>query len=330
MSRRTVAICGSCATRDNFNSRFNPDHHRWYEVVAANHQSSVLALMSPPIEPEFVESDGLDSYAEQTLRGDLTRAFLGDLVRAQPEYLVIDFSGDVWFGALRLPDGRFLTDNVWKLRQTAYYQRLMAAGGVKALSWRVDPEEYFTLWTESMDRFAAYLAEHCPDTTVIVHRIRSTGTVVLDQHDRPQSVRDFSSLDPLDLRAINGFRARLDDHAVSAYGWDSIDLRRENYTAHADHPWGAFWVHYTFDYHRRFLAEMHRRDLTSRVDPATAARIEAIAAAGSERLVGQARFVRQADQAQLARIRELESSDVRSAGRSALGRLRSTRKGAGR
>lgn len=320
MRRRTVAVCGSCATRDNFNSRFNHDHKRWYDTALANHQSSILALMSPPIEPELTDADSLDDHEETTLRADLTRSFLTGLAELKPDYLVIDFSGDVWFGALRLPDGRYLTDNVWKLRKTAYYHRLMAAGGTTALSWRIDADAYFELWTASMDRFAAFIAEHCPDTHVIVHRFRSVNAVTLGAHDRPRNLRRWARLQPLDIRRINEFRARLDDHAVTAYGWDSIDLRAERYSAYAEHPWGAFWVHYTFDYHRRFLAELHQRDLLARVDARTAEAIRTISEAGSERLLTQARLVRRADRAQLRGIRELERRGVLASGRAVLRR----------
>ena len=36
----TVAVAGSCPTRDNFNTRFNPDYRRWYRCRAL-HQPDV-------------------------------------------------------------------------------------------------------------------------------------------------------------------------------------------------------------------------------------------------------------------------------------------------
>lgn len=325
MSRRTVAICGSCATRDNFNSRFNPDYKRWYDTALSNHQSSMLALMSPPVEPDIDEADALSPHEEQTLRADMTRSFLAGLAELEPDYLVIDFSGDAWFGALRLPDGRYLTDNEWKLRKTAYHARLMAAGGSTELHWRTDTDGYFALWTEAMDRFAAFLAEHCPDTHVIVHRLRSVGLVSTGPTDRPRNLRRFARLQPLDLKAINAFRTRMDDHATSAYGWDQIDLRHERYTALGDHPWGAFWVHYTYDYHRRFLAELHQRDLEARLDDEVLARVRTIASAGRLRLSTQTSLLHAADRAQRRRIRQLENRSLAGIGRDAVRRQR-TRK----
>ncbi|MET3961448.1 hypothetical protein ABIE44_001382 [Marmoricola sp. OAE513] len=330
MSRRTVAVCGSCATRDPFSTKFNPDYKRWYDTPIANFQNSFLALMSPPIEPEIGPDDTLDEYEERTLRADMTRSFLTDLIEVKPDYLIIDFSGDVWFGTLRLPDGRYLTDTEWKLRKTQQYQRLVEAGGLTTLGWRVDADAYFEIWTESMARFAAHLAEHCPDTHVIVHRIRSVDEVTLGATDRPRNLHRWARLKPVDVPTINRFRARLDDHVISTYGWDSIDLRSERYTSHSAHPWGAFWVHYTFDYHRRFLAEVHRRDLVARLDDRAADRIRVIAEAGSEHLVQQARLIRRADKAQRSLRRRLERRGVLATGRAVLGRQLRTRKVAAR
>lgn len=317
MRARTVAVCGSCATRDNFNAGFNPDHRRWYDTALSNHQSSVLALMSPPIAPEPDQTDGLDEQGERTVRADLSRSFLAGLADLKPDYLILDFSGDVWLGALQLPDGRYLTDNIWNIRTTGYYRRLVAAGGTTALNWRTDADGYLERWIESMDRFAAFIAEHCPDTHVIVHRLRSVNEVTLGSADRPRNLRRWARLQPLAIRRINQFRNRLDEHAITAYGWDSIDLRAERYSAYAHHPWGPFWVHYTLDYHRRFLAELHQRDLATRVDDEVAEKVRTIAAAGRERLIGQARFVRRADAVQRDVITRLEARGPLRAGASA-------------
>lgn len=320
-SRRTVAVAGSCATRDNFNSDFNPDHKRWYELVAANNQSSLVALMSAPVEPQVTDADGLNDHQRWTIRTDFSREFLADLARTRPDFLLVDFSGDTAFGVLRLPDGRYVTDNHWKVGRTAWYRRALAEGATR-LSWREDEAGYRALWDDALDRFAAYVAEHCPQTRVVVHRLRSVRTVVSGATDRPADLERRANLSPLDVRSTNRYRTALDDHATSTYGWDQIDLRAERYTSRTDHPWGAYYVHYTGDYNRRFLAELHQIDLARRLGPEAAERIEKIAAAGHERLVAQARQVRRTDVAQRQQINELSRLDPARAGRRALARRR--------
>lgn len=322
---RSVAVCGSCATRDIFNARFNPEHRRWYTIGESSHQSSMLSLMSPPIEPDFPESDGLNKYNHETLVDDFTRSFLGRIAEAKPDYLLIDFSGDAWFGSVRLDDGRYFTDNKWKVRKTAYYRRLEAAGSLTRVNWRDDADAYFALWTESLARFAAFLDEHCPDTVVVVHRLRSINQVVLGDDDRPRDLAHRVGLEMIDVPEINRIRARFDEHAITTYGWESIDLRAERYTSHVDHPWGPFWVHYSFDYHPRVLAELHRLDLSRRTDPDTVDKIRAIADAGHQRLVNQDLFVRRVDAAQRKRLRALESRGPLEVLRTALQRRRRRR-----
>jgi len=320
-TRRTVAVAGSCATRDNFHRDFNPDHKRWYELVAANNQSSLVALMSPPVEPEIDDADGLDEHQRWTIRSDFSRGLLSDLARTRPDYLLVDFSGDTAFGVLRLPDGRYVTDNHWKVGRTAWYARALEAGATR-LSWREDEAAYRALWDDALARFAAYLAEHCPQTRVVVHRLRSVRTVVSGATDRPADLEQRAHLSPLDVRSTNRYRTALDDHATSAHGWDQIDLRAERYSSRTDHPWGAYYVHYTGDYNRRFLAALHQLDLARRLDPGTVERIEQIAAAGHERLVAQARQLRRVDVAQRQQIRDLSGLDPVRAGKRALARRR--------
>ena len=50
--RESVAVAGSCLTRDNFNGRFNPEWRTYFEVVASANQSSIISLMSRnPLTP---------------------------------------------------------------------------------------------------------------------------------------------------------------------------------------------------------------------------------------------------------------------------------------
>jgi hypothetical protein len=307
---RTVAICGSCITRDNFNSRFNPEHRRWYSVVAQANQSSMIALMSPPVEPDVTDRDGLSDYDTWNVRSDLSRSFLAELVEARPDYLVLDFFGDLHFGLLELPDGRYATDNRWKLHQTAQYRAWVETGGTSRLKVLEDTERYVELWTEAMDRFAAYVAENCPTTTVIVHRGFYADRVVSGPTGRPRSLRKVAKLAPLKVRRLNAVWKQLDEHAASAYGWRTIDLSGGRYTSTEDHPWGAFWVHYSLDYYHRFLAELHRIDLERRTPAALRSEIATIGAAGDELLAARERFARTVVREQAAQLARLERRGV--------------------
>lgn len=287
---KTVSVLGSCISRDNFNSRFNADYKRWYTVGATTNQSSMIALMSPPIDEQWEPLEPMQPYGLWNVGSDLTREILTLLPQERPDVVVIDFFGDVHFGVLQLADGRYLTDNRWRVRKTDLYARLLAAPGTKRVRWQDDADRYFDLWVEAMDRFAAFMATELPDTQVVVHCgfnvdaiIPSGGTLPALM---PQPRRRGA-------RAGSRFWRRLNEHARTAYGWDHIDLGDEHWVTFADHPWGAMAVHYTYDYYPRFLAELDRVTLRRDVDEATAAAIDAVAEAAAEHVASSLRWRRQ-------------------------------------
>lgn len=335
-SPRTVAVCGSCTSRDNFASRFNPEYARWFSVAADVFQTSIISLMSPALTDDDIAelvsgpgsgTDGEElDYKVRITREDATRVFLAKLAAAKPDYLVLDFFADIHFGVVRLPDGRYLTNNRWMLWPTRFHERLKAQGGLEPLRIFGDPDAYVALWTEAMDRFAAFIAEHCPDTQVIVHRGLNVDEVVVPGRKRPVRVREARKAATLNVPRANKLWARLDDYAIDTYGWTAIDLRAEGYTSYAEHPWKPFYVHYTPDYYHRFLAELLTLDLARDLDPEDHAQVRAIADSAHQRAVNQERRWGPLRSAQEERIRELEALGTFQAVKFAIGqRIRKTR-----
>jgi hypothetical protein len=324
---RTVAVCGSCTSRDNFASRFNPEYGRWFSVAAAVFQTSMISLMSPPIDPAEPAGEE-ETYQERITREDLSRCFLAELAAAKPDYLVLDFFADIHFGVTRLADGRYLTNNRWMLWQTEKYTRLKETEELAPIRIGADRDGYLALWTETMDRFAAFVAEHCPTTRVIVHRGLNVDEVVVGGTNRTVPMHGYPKMAPLNVARANRLWARLDDHAISTYGWDSIDLRAEGYTSYEEHPWKPFYVHYTPDYNSRFLAEMLIRDLADELDADDWAQVRAIADAGHEHAVNEAVRWTPIRKALDARLGELEGLGRLRGVKFALGqRIRETRAG---
>ena len=323
---RTVAVFGSCTTRDNFNSRFNPDYKTRYDVRLAANQTSVITMMSPPLDTDFTPTRPMSDYDQWTIRSDLSREFLPLLADLQPDYLVLDFFADIHFGVLRLEDGRYVTNNRWKFWRTDLYQRLVETEGFERLRIFDDPDGYVALWSEALARFAAYLDEHCPDTKVVVHCGFNTDELVPPGSVRPVPLRQFKKGSRIDVPVANELWRRLDDHAVSTYGWESIDLRDEGYVTHADHPWGPFYVHYTMDYYPRFLAELDLIDLRDSLDPKTRERVEAIVASSRDHSALYARQWTATIREQERRIAELEGLGLLGSAKFAIGqRVRQAR-----
>jgi Family of unknown function (DUF6270) len=339
--RESVAIAGSCLTRDNFNRRFNPGHHEHYEVRASSNQSSMIALMSPPIDAEFEPLRAMNDYDRWNVRADLSREFLPLLGEAQPDLLLLDFQGDVRFGVAQLPDGRYFTDHFWKVHHTDFYARLAAAGDLRVLKPHQDPDRYFSLWTEAMDRFASFVRDACPGTHVVVHRGHHARGMVVSGKARPIPLHRVKRFRGVDLAAADAWWDRLDEYAITTHGWDQIDLRNLEAPTYSEHPWGAYFGHYTPDYYHRFLAELTKISLRRHLDGETLRRVELVERAAAEpwqrRLAEEQRVVR-AQRARLrkagSRVAELEGLGIvrglRFSAGQVLRRRRAQRVGAGK
>ena len=331
---RSVAVMGSCVTRDNFNSTFNPGYKKWFQVVLSANQTSLISLMSPPIDAEWQPLRKMSDYDVWNIGDDLSRQFLVDVAEKQPEILILDWFGDVHFGVARLPDGRYFTDNRWKIQHTDYYRDRRDAGELTTLDHLTDADAYFELWAEALERFAEQVTTICPDPRVVVHRGWNTDRVLVPGRARAIPLRKHISVSPIDVRRYNAFWARLDDHAVATYGWDQIDLRDLEAPTFADHPWGPFFVHYTPDYYHRFLAELLKVSLRDRLDEDTfeqITRIESAAAEPDHRRLEVELEANQAQSRQLeetrGRVEELETLGLARGLKFAVGQRLRTRTG---
>jgi hypothetical protein len=171
-------------------------------------------------------------------------------------------------------------------------------------------------------RFAAYVAENCPGTHVVVHRGHHAQRIVVPGKPRPVPVQGRRRFRGVDVEAADAWWARLDEHAVTTFGWDQIDLRDLAAPTYREHPWGPYFGHYTPDYYHRFMAELTRLSLGRRLDPDTMRRVELIEQAAVEpwqrRLSEEAAVARVRRRRLLrarARIAELEGAQRRAAAR---------------
>ncbi len=263
----TVAVLGSCISRDVFNTRFNPDYKSMWVCGLMQNQSSLISMMSEPYEiPEELLGEDMTPYARQQVRNDVSREFLQRVVEQAPDYLVVDFFGDVHFGVLEVEDGRFITDNRWMLHKTGWYRERKEAGGLARLNLQSDPGRYLELWQQALARLVDFVAEHLPGTTVVVHRGRNTSRWI-DEDGTTRSMRRRRPLHKIDVEEFNRTWRLLDDLACRVDGWLSVDLSEVEYPSFVGHPWGVFYVHYTLDYYDELLAALNGLHLQRALEP---------------------------------------------------------------
>lgn len=327
---QSVVVAGSCMTRDAFNGRFNPTWRSFYDVPLSSNQTSVVSLMSPPVTDPFTPTREMSAYDTWNVGSDLTRELLRLLPEVQPDVVVVDFFADVWFGVAELPDGRFVTDNRWKLHHTDLYQDRAARGELVVHRHEDDPDAYFELWAESLDRFASFLRTESPGSRVVLHRGWLTDRVMVPGRPRPQPLHRHTSVQRVDVPRLRDFWARLDDHALAAHGWDCLDLRDLRTPTHVDHAWGPFYVHYLDEYYHAFLVELLRLTRHDDLAPTTRALVDLAAAAAAEpwqRRFETQRAVVERQQSELASLRsQAGPSTARRAARRALAVVRAGRR----
>lgn len=241
----SVAVLGSCVSRDLFNSKFNPHYKDLFDCVALSNQVSLVSLMSEAIDIPNEMMAELDAYSRGEVAKEASRSFLADLVSLRPEYLIIDLFADVHFGVFQVDD-RYLTRNRWKIMKARFYAD---AQKVDLIPER-DPDAYLEVWRESVDRLFHFLADKLPDTRVILHRARN----VTHSSGPDGAVRSLGR-EP-QIRAMNEWWDRLDAELTERGVIRQLDLYRDDLTSFDAHPWGPFAVHYTLDYHAAALSKL--------------------------------------------------------------------------
>jgi hypothetical protein len=229
-------------TRDVFNRRFSPNYRDLFECVLLANQSSLISLMSPPVDATTADLSGINEPAQRDVRADLTRSFLAEVVRLQPEYLIVDFFADVHFGCAVL-DGGIVTRNTWKILKTPFYRD----------TWKEDlpprGRPYFERWDDAAARFVAHVRTHSPGTRIVLHAARNA-TSFRTAEDEVVPFGKAERFERMNARwdRLNGSFKDLADATIDVFTDDTISF--------AEHPWGKFPVHYEFDYHAAFLSKL--------------------------------------------------------------------------
>lgn len=252
MEKVRIAILGSCATRDSFNSKFNKNYKEYYELVAFGNQTSVISLMSDPVSYSKQKIDNLNEHAIKEVEMEIEKTFLQKLIKEKPDYLILDFFADIHFGVLKLGENKYLTNNRWKILLTTFYKELNETKVIEKIQIQDDYETYFSIWKDCMDKFLGIVKKECPDTQIIVHKARN----VENYMDKNGNKKTLSKI--VDVSKMNNIWNYLDDYVIHNYSASFISLHEKKYTSFEEHPWGKFHVHYTLDYYNDFLNKLNQ------------------------------------------------------------------------
>ncbi|WP_438348860.1 DUF6270 domain-containing protein [Paenibacillus sp. FA6] len=249
--RKRIAVLGSCATRDNFNSTINPDYKKLYHCVLTQQHSSIISIMSPTVsfDPSQLDNlrEGMEDFILNLLKTDLSKEFLVDLIKQQPDYLIIDLFGDIYFGVLFFQNG-LTTNNRWHLHKTSFYKSLKEKS---PFSLSEDTNDYFSLWINAVTKFMEFVKTNVPNCNIIIHKARFINRYI-DEND------SIITLDRIDYQHYNQLWDLLDNYILTNFQCKYIELDPQEYFIAKKHPlWDLWYLHYEERYYHDFLKDLN-------------------------------------------------------------------------
>lgn len=239
-----ISVYGSCVSRDVFNSRFVPDYKEHFHLVCDQQHVSLISLMSPSID---INTDNLEGdvspFYKEVFRQDMNKSYLNKLIETKPDWLMMDFYTDAYYGACLLHDGIYMTNKLWQYKKLNAFDQLQP---VKSLSFEENTLEFLHQWKKAFDAFVFTLSKLSSTTKIVVNKAKFIDNLMVDGE-----VSSLSSIrqDPFRIDRVNYVWSTLDDYALSSYGFFALDFDKKKYHLSNTHPWGRFYVHYDDQYY---------------------------------------------------------------------------------
>lgn len=240
-----VGIIGSCVSRDNFSSRVRPGWKEDFALHGAFYQSSLISFLAPALDvPDDIVGD-LNGHDAAVTLDDMRKGYRDQISLSAPDFLVVDVFADARMGVIRVGD-TWITDNVWKIRHSRFYQSLDLSS---RRSFETGREQYLELYREACVRLAQFLRTSAPRTRVVLNRARSVS--------RYRGLDHSGGLfDPAAQKQLNDKRAALEEVFLEEVHAEAIDPMFEGAVGDSEHPWGAGPVHYEQAVYERFRTQL--------------------------------------------------------------------------
>lgn len=245
--KKSVAIIGSCVSRDLFNSRLNASWKDGYQLTGTHYQMSFVSLMANTLEIPDVLREELNDHDYRCTAADYAKKFSEVLLETPPEFLLIDLRIDARFGVIKIHDS-YITDNLWKIGQTSYYDTLRPN---LRYSMRDNREQYISLFTEAVARFRDFHVAYLPQTKIILNSARGVGFY-----------RDGLKSTQFKDKAINlhnQYWSELDSLFSGMIDCDVITPSKRNIGSNVNHPWGKGPIHFEKDYYNYTATQLMSR-----------------------------------------------------------------------
>jgi hypothetical protein len=262
-ARRTVAIWGSCVTRDAFavDSRAGDLAARLPTVYYTTRTSWVSQGSAPWPGPAPDLGEVENEFGRRMVEGDLRKTVADRLVEHRPDLVVLDLINE------RFPLARF--GRTW-LTVSQYLRQTDLGARAETYADEVDDPiggNRPALFADAVPRIAGRLLRELPRTTFVLHEAPFTDRVG-DGGSLPEPQRRS-------VRALNAAQQPLRESLARAFGARLVRIVPPEHVCVADtgHRWGLFFTHYVEDYYHWLidaLLEVPDRSSTPGVSTAAA------------------------------------------------------------
>ncbi|UXU77267.1 XcbB/CpsF family capsular polysaccharide biosynthesis protein [Mammaliicoccus sciuri] len=243
-----VATIGSCITRDNFNSKFNPYYKLFFDVIAHQNQTAIPSLMSEKLELKVTESFiNKTNYVQNLLLSEFDKSFLETLKKERPQYLLMDLDPDVKFGLLKIKDNNYITNN-------PNFKGIDNLDNTDVLNINDDFDQYFEIWSSAIRKFFEFINNEVPGCKVVLVKGRFTDTFTDDTTLTELRIKQNIPLQ--NFESMNKIWDKLDDYIVDNFDVEVLDMTNTNFKLDKNHVWGPYYLHYENKFYNKFLNKL--------------------------------------------------------------------------
>lgn len=243
-----IATIGSCVTRDNFNSNFNPHYKDYFELVAHQHQSSIISMMSNNTSfTKTSEFSDATAFRKRHITNEFNKSFINEMKEKKPEYILIDLYADIKYGVVKFDDETYITNN-------KHFKNLPELKNKPTLDLYKNFDEYLSLWKYYTNNLFDFIQKELPESKVILVNARYHDKLsdIISLHD----IRRDQGIKSLDIDLMNKMWHILDEFILDNYNVIVLDTKHENYFLDKNHPWGMYYLHFENFFYNDFLINL--------------------------------------------------------------------------
>lgn len=243
-----IATIGSYVTRDNFNSNFNPHYKDYFELVAHQHQSSIISMMSNNTSfTKTSEFSDATAFRKRHITNEFNKSFINEIKEKKPEYILIDLYADIKYGVVKFDDETYITNN-------KHFKNLPELKNKPTLDLYKNFDEYLSLWKYYTNNLFDFIQKELPESKVILVNARYHDKLsdIISLHD----IRRDQGIKSLDIDLMNKMWHILDEFILDNYNVIVLDTKHENYFLDKNHPWGMYYLHFENFFYNDFLINL--------------------------------------------------------------------------